>query len=87
MIFSEEYKPILKRINSNSVRAQQSSYNNPVNEIVYLSEVIKYSVVFAELLEIEGDKAHAYEYLDSAIKCNIRIISLMRTMKQEVKPK
>ena len=87
MNIKEAYKPILKRINSNSVRAQQSSYGNPVNEIVYLSEVIKDSVVFAELLELDGDKVHAYDYLESAIKCNIRIISLLRAMRQGVKHK
>ena len=86
MNFKDEDMEIIKRINSNSIHAQQSESNNdPVAEVTFLSLVISDSVTFAELLWQRNDYEHTTEYVQNGIECNIRILSILREMKQNNK--
>ena len=86
MIFKEEDKPIIKRMNSNSIYAHQSELdNNPISEIKFLSLVVFDSAMFAEILWQRGDYEHATEYVQNGIECNIRIMKRFREMKTNIK--
>jgi len=81
MIFKERDKAILKRITSNLLYAQRAELDKmPVQEMVFLSQVIMDSVLFGDILTKREDYMHAKEYMQVAIECNVRIMRLLREM-------
>jgi hypothetical protein len=81
MIFEERDKPIIKNINSNLIRAEQSE--DTVTRIQYSTEVVKDAMFFSLVLKNRGDYKHSWEYVNTALNVN-RVITNMIRREQEL---
>lgn len=81
MDFEEKDKLLIKAINSNIIRAEQSE--DTITKIQYGIAVIKDAMSFSLVLKTRGDYKHSFEYVNTALNIN-RIITDMICIEQEL---
>lgn len=81
MNFEERDKPIIKNINSNLIRVEQSE--DTVTRIQYSTEVVKDAMSFSIVLKTRGDYKHSWEYVNTALNVN-RVTTNMIRREQEL---